>query len=212
VDRYSVLISSPQPSPAGEGVFIEIGIDNKKGLNMRGWMDKIKSVLVYDADKEFYAKVFPDSVTRIDLMRMRTMTYADLTTVLEIERKNYPFPWDEDIFIDCFKVGYGCWVCEENGKILGYSILTLGVGEAHVLNISVDPDEQGQGIGRKMMENLIEIAKGEAETMFLEVRPSNPGAIALYSKLGFNEIGIRKGYYPAEKGREDAIMFALELF
>jgi [ribosomal protein S18]-alanine N-acetyltransferase len=149
---------------------------------MRGWMDKIKSVLVYDADKEFYAKLFPESLTRIDLVRMRTMTYADLTAVLDIERKNYPFPWDEDIFIDCFKVGYGCWVCEENGKILGYSILTLGVGEAHVLNISVDPDEQGQGIGRKMMENLIEIAKGEAETMFLEVRPSNPGAIALYSR------------------------------
>lgn len=178
---------------------------------MRGWMDKIKSVLVYDADKEFYAKVFPESVTRIDLLRFRTMTYGDLPAVLDIERKNYQFPWDEDIFIDCFKVGYGCWVCEENGKILGYSILTLGVGEAHVLNISVAPNEQGQGIGRKMMENLIEVAKGEAETMFLEVRPSNPGAIALYSKLGFNEIGTRKGYYPAENGREDAIMFALEL-
>jgi ribosomal-protein-alanine N-acetyltransferase len=144
-------------------------------------------------------------------MRLRTMTYADLPAVLAIERKNYQFPWDEDIFIDCFKVGYGCWVCEENGKILGYCILTLGVGEAHVLNISVSPDEQNQGIGRRMMESLIDIAKGEAETMFLEVRPSNPGAIALYTKLGFNEIGIRKGYYPAENGREDAIMLALEL-
>ena len=178
---------------------------------MRGWMDKIKSVLVYDADKEFYAKVFPGSVSRIELMRLRTMTHADLPSVLAIERKNYQFPWDEDIFIDCFKVGYGCWVCEEDNKIVGYSIMTMGVGEAHILNISVHPDEQGQGIGRKMMENLIEKAKREAETMFLEVRPSNPGAIALYQKLGFNEIGVRKGYYPAEHGREDAIMLALEL-
>jgi ribosomal-protein-alanine N-acetyltransferase len=89
--------------------------------------------------------------------------------------------------------------------------MTMGVGEAHILNISVHPEEQGQGIGRKMMENLIEKAKWEAETMFLEVRPSNPGAIALYQKLGFNEVGLRKGYYPAEHGREDAIMLALEL-
>jgi [ribosomal protein S18]-alanine N-acetyltransferase len=178
---------------------------------MRGWMDKIKSVLVYDADKEFYAKIFPESLSRTDLMRLRTMTHADLDRVLEIERLNYPFPWDEDIFIDCFKVGYGCWVCEEDGNILGYSIMTMGVGEAHILNISVDPNEQGKGVGRKMMESLIEKAKSEAETMFLEVRPSNPGAIALYQKLGFNEIGIRKGYYPAENGREDAIMYALEL-
>ncbi len=178
---------------------------------MRGWMDKIKNVLVYDADKEFYARVFPESLSRIDLLRLRIMTRADLPAVMEIERKNYPFPWDEDIFIDCFKVGYGCWVCEENGLILGYCIMTMGVGEAHILNVSVAPEEQGQGIGRKMMESMIEKAKNEAETMFLEVRPSNPGAIALYKKLGFNEIGTRKGYYPAESGREDAIMFALEL-
>jgi [ribosomal protein S18]-alanine N-acetyltransferase len=178
---------------------------------MRGWMDKIKSVLVYDADKQFYARVFPESLSRTDLLRLRTMTYADLATVVEIERLNYPFPWDEGIFIDCFKVGYGCWVCEEDGKILGYTVMTMGVGEAHILNISIAPDEQGQGVGRRMMEILIEKAKGEAETMFLEVRPSNLGAIALYQKLGFNEIGVRTGYYPAEKGREDAIMFALEL-
>ena len=178
---------------------------------MRGWMDKIKSVLVYDADRDFYAKVFPGSVSRTDLLRLRTMMRSDLPAVMTIERQNYVFPWDEDIFTDCFKVGYGCWVCEENDKILGYCIMTMGVGEAHVLNISVAAEEQGKGVGRKMMEMLIEIAKGEAETLFLEVRPSNHGAIALYRKLGFNEIGTRKGYYPAENGREDAIMFALEL-
>ncbi|MCX7068187.1 MAG: ribosomal protein S18-alanine N-acetyltransferase [Methylococcales bacterium] len=179
---------------------------------MRGLVDKIKGLIMYDADKEFYAKVFPNSVPKKDLMRLRTMTAADLSTVMDIERKNYDFPWSEDIFRDCFKAGYSCWVCEAQDKVLGYSLLSLAVGEAHILNVSVDPAEQKQGIGRKMMENLINYAKGRAETVFLEVRPSNTYAIALYEDLGFNEIGIRKGYYPAKNGREDAIMLALQLF
>ena len=119
----------------------------------------------------------------------------------------------EGIFKDCFKAGYNCWVCEEMDRILGYSIVSIAVGEAHILNISVDPSEQGQGIGRKMLENLIEVARSKrAETVFLEVRPSNIGALALYQKLGFNEIGVRKDYYPAENGREDALMLALQIF
>ncbi len=179
---------------------------------MRGLMDKIKNLVVYDADKEFYAKVFPDSVSKKDLLRLRTMTHADLTRVLEIERINYQFPWEEDIFTDCFKAGYSCWVCEYETMVVGYSLLSIAVGEAHILNISVDPAEQKQGIGRKMLEHLIEHARGRAKTIFLEVRPSNTHAIALYEDVGFNEIGIRKGYYPAENGREDAIMLALELF
>jgi len=178
---------------------------------MLGLLEKIKDLVIYDADREFYAKVFPDSVGRKDLMRLRRMTTADLPGVISIERKNYQFPWTEDIFRDCFKARYSCWVCEELDKILGYSIVSIAVGEAHILNICVDPAEQNQGIGRKMLENLIEVARGRAETIFLEVRPSNLGAIALYEKMGFNEIGIRKGYYPAEHGREDAIMLALEL-
>ncbi|MEI6706840.1 MAG: ribosomal protein S18-alanine N-acetyltransferase [Methylococcales bacterium] len=179
---------------------------------MRGLVDKIKDLIMYDADKEFYAKVFPNSVPKKDLMRLRTMTHADLSAVMDIERKNYDFPWSEDIFRDCFKAGYSCWVCEAQDKVLGYSLLSLAVGEAHILNVSVDPAEQKQGIGRKMMENAIDYARGRAETVFLEVRPSNTYAIALYEDLGFNEIGIRKGYYPAKNGREDAIMLALQLF
>ena len=179
---------------------------------MRGLIDKIKKIVVYDADNEFYAKVFPDSVTKKDLLRIRTMTHADLKYVLEIERKNYQFPWEEDIFTDCFKAGYGCWVCEYEKKILGYSLLSMAVGEAHILNISVHPDEQKQGIGRRMLEHLIDVARGKAESVFLEVRPSNIHAIALYEDMGFNEIGVRKGYYPTENGREDAIMLALQLF
>ncbi len=179
---------------------------------MRGLLDQIKNALVYDADKEFYAKLFPDSVPRIDLLRMRKMNESDLPEVLAIERQNYPFPWEQDIFTDCFKAGYSCWVCEEEDKVLGYCLMSIAVGEAHVLNISVDPAEQKQGIGRKMLEHLLSVAKGRAETVFLEVRPSNPRALTLYQNMGFNEIGIRKDYYPAENGREDAIMLAMQLF
>jgi len=179
---------------------------------MRGLMDKIKKLVIYDTDKEFYAKIFPNSVPKKDLLRLRIMTQDDLDSVLAIERKNYLFPWEEDIFTDCFTAGYSCWVCEYNDTILGYSLLSIAVGEAHILNISVDPVEKNQGIGRKMLENLIDVARGRAETVFLEVRPSNTAAIALYEDVGFNEIGVRKGYYPAENGREDAIMLALTLF
>jgi [ribosomal protein S18]-alanine N-acetyltransferase len=179
---------------------------------MRGWLDKIKNFVVYDVDREFYAELFPDSVDRSDLMRMRTMLHSDLPRVMEVELKNYTFPWQVDIFTDCFRAGYDCWVCEECGKVLGYCLVAVAVGEAHILNISVDPAEQKQGIGRKMLEYIIESVRGRAETIFLEVRPSNVAAINLYQSTGFNEIGIRKGYYPAENGREDAIMLALQLF
>lgn len=175
-------------------------------------LEKIKDFVVYDADREFYAKIFPDSVGRKDLMRLRKMRSSDLSGVMAIERASYQFPWEEDIFKDCFKANYNCWVCAEDDNVLGYCILSMAVGEAHVLNICVSPAEQGQGIGRKMLEHLIETARGQAETMFLEVRPSNTVAIALYQDMGFNEIGIRKGYYEAENGREDAIMLALQIF
>lgn len=173
---------------------------------------QLKAFVSYDADKEFYAKVFPGSVSRVDLMRIRKMEDDDIPSVLEIESKNYHFPWSEDIFKDCFTaIHYTCWVCEDNENIVGYAILSVAAGEAHIMNISVDPEVQGLGVGRKIMEHLINFARKKAETMFLEVRPSNKGAIALYSKLGFNEIGVRKDYYPAENGREDAVMLALEL-
>jgi [ribosomal protein S18]-alanine N-acetyltransferase len=174
-------------------------------------IDKLRNFIMYDADREFYAQVFPDSVTKSDLIRLRKMTRADLPSVMAIEKQNYDFPWSEDIFTDCFQAGYRCWVALSQDKVVGYCLMSLAVGEAHILNVSVDPNEQGQGIGRKMMESLIAYARGRAETMFLEVRPSNPVAITLYENLGFNEIGVRKAYYPAKDGREDAIMLALQI-
>lgn len=172
----------------------------------------IKDFVYYDADREFYAKVFPDSVTTIDLVRLRKMHKDDMSSILTIEAKNYQYPWQEDVFKDCFiAVNYSCWVCEDDEKIIGYAILSVGAGEAHVINISVDPQKQGLGLGRKMMEHLIGIAGKKAETLFLEVRPSNQRAIRLYKRLGFNEVGLRKDYYPAREGREDAVILALAL-
>ncbi|NOT83461.1 MAG: ribosomal protein S18-alanine N-acetyltransferase [Methylococcaceae bacterium] len=179
---------------------------------MMEFLDRVKEKIVYDADRDFYAKIFPGSVSRLDLMRLRKMRSGDLPEVMAIENANYQFPWCEAIFQDCLRVNYSCWVCVEDGKILGFSIVSIAVGEAHILNINVHPDEQKQGVGRKMLLNMIEVArKKNAETIFLEVRPSNLGAIALYDSMGFNEIGIRKGYYQAQNGREDALMLALEL-
>jgi len=176
-------------------------------------IDKVKSFVIYDADKEFYAKVFPDSVERKDLMRIRRMRQEDLPEVLAIEGENYKFPWSEGIFTDCLKsVNYTCLICEEMDVIVGFSIVSIMAGEAHIMNICVAPSVHKQGVGSKLLEHMIVLATKKAETIFLEVRPSNKAAISLYEKRGFNEIGVRKGYYPAENGyKEDAVMFALEL-
>ena len=178
---------------------------------MRGLLDRVKDFIIYDADVEFYAKVFPDSVGRKDLMRLRKMNRSDLPQVVAIEKASYIFPWDEDIFRDCLNTRYDCWVCELGDDVLGYGIMSMAVGESHILNLCVSPKEQKQGIGRKILEHLISIASKEAEMMFLEVRPSNIYAIALYENMGFNEIGVRKNYYESTNGREDGLMFALAL-
>lgn len=182
-------------------------------MSFRKLLDKVKDIVVYDADKEFYAKVFPGSVSRTDLMRLRKMRFEDLSAVLEIEAKSYNFPWSEGIFKDCIKsVNYSCWICEELDVIVGYSLVSILASEAHIMNICVDPDIQRQGIGSKLLENMIELARKKAEIIMLEVRPSNKIAISLYKKRGFNEIGTRKGYYPAVNDyREDAVMLALDL-
>ena len=144
---------------------------------------------------------------------LRPMREEDLTQVAKIEAAGYEFPWTLGIFRDCLRAGYGCWVLARPGdEIVGYGILSVAAGEAHVLNVCVDPSEQGGGHGRRLMKRLIDLARWhEAHRIFLEVRPSNTRAIALYHDLGFNEIGRRPNYYPAKKGREDALVLALEL-
>ena len=143
---------------------------------------------------------------------LRPMREDDLDTVMRIEVRAYPFPWTAGIFRDCLRAGYPAWVLAQDGRIFGYGVLSIAAGEAHVLNVCIDPDDQGQSHGRRLLRALVHAARGQgAQRVFLEVRPSNSGAIALYHDEGFNEIGRRPRYYPARDGREDAIVMAREL-
>jgi [ribosomal protein S18]-alanine N-acetyltransferase len=181
--------------------------------NMSKLLRKFKNIFIYDADREFYAKVFPSSVHTRDLLRIRKMEHTDLPSVLEIEALNYEFPWPEGIFKDCLRtMTYTNWVMDaQDDMIVGYCIISVAACEAHIMNISVNPVHQRLGAGRKMLEHMIEYARARAEKIYLEVRPTNLAAIQLYRNFGFIEIGIRKDYYPAKDGREDAIMFELDL-
>lgn len=142
----------------------------------------------------------------------RPMTAADIDRVIQIERAAYPYPWTRGNFTDCLECGYSCWVVEVDGELVGYSILMAGAGEGHVLNCCVAPAWQGRGLGRLAMQRLIAGAPGYGvDCLFLEVRPSNARAIALYESLGFETVGLRRHYYPADQGREDAIVMRLGL-
>ena len=147
-----------------------------------------------------------------ELPECRPMHEGDVRVVMDIERRAYQFHWTEGIFRDCLRVGYCCWVMELHGAVTGYGIMSLVVGEAHLLNICVAPEWQQRGYGRLLLEHFMELARERgASQMFLEVRLSNAAALALYRKRGFNEVGMRKNYYPGEKGREDALILATEL-
>ncbi len=143
---------------------------------------------------------------------MRPMRLEDVDAVVRLEREVYAFPWTPGNFRDSLNAGYSCWVCEFGTELVGYGVMMLAAGEAHVLNLAIAKRWQRQGRGRKLMQHLIKVAREYgAETMFLEVRPSNLGARALYEDVGFTEIAVRRHYYPAHDGREDAVLMGLAL-
>ena len=138
---------------------------------------------------------------------IRPMRIADLPVVMDIEQRAYEFPWTEGIFRDCLAVGYRCHVILLDGLVAGYGVLTAAAGEAHILNLCIDPNQRRRGLGRALLTYLLKDAGAAgAKTLLLEVRVSNAAGIALYEQLGFKRIGMRKDYYPAKGGREDAIM------
>ncbi|MFV2054880.1 MAG: ribosomal protein S18-alanine N-acetyltransferase [Thiohalomonadales bacterium] len=143
----------------------------------------------------------------------RAMQESDLKAVMEIEQDVYEFPWTTQIFRDCLRVGYICKVCERQDIIVGYSIVSTGAGDAHILNLCVVSNKQNSGYGRKMLQQvLLNLRECSVDTVLLEVRPSNQAAVHLYEDMGFNRIGERRDYYPAVKGREDAWVFCINLF
>lgn len=141
------------------------------------------------------------------------MRLEDLTEVMAIEVRAYEFPWTDAVFRDCLKAGYSLWVLDGSHGIVGYGVLSAAAGEAHILNLCVAPEHQGAGHGRRMLNRLMDLARWhQVERVFLEVRPSNTAAIALYHRSAFCEIGFRPNYYPAGNGRrEDAVVMAREL-
>ena len=137
--------------------------------------------------------------------QIRPMHELDVPLIVAIERAAYQFPWSEGIFRDCLRVGYVCRVVDVGGDPAGYGIMSVGAGEAHILNVCIRDEYRGRGFARKMLLYLLERAHASGmHEAFLEVRPSNTAAARLYQSMGFEQVGIRRGYYQAAVGREDA--------
>ena len=144
--------------------------------------------------------------------RFEPMTEADLNAVLEIEKSIYAFPWTPANFQDSLRAGYSCWVYRDGSELIGYAVLMLAAGEAHLLNLSVAAHAQSRGHGRTLLDSLAGIARRYgAKVLFLEVRPSNEVGQRLYAGYGFKQVGVRRSYYPARQGREDALVLSLAL-
>jgi ribosomal-protein-alanine N-acetyltransferase len=142
----------------------------------------------------------------------RPMRLQDLEAVIAIENRIYPFPWTRGNFRDSIAAGYDCRVFELAGVIIGYGVLMRVVDEAHLLNLSVAANWQGRGYGRVLLRHFMSLARDRAcNFISLEVRPSNLPAIRLYQTEGLREIAVRRGYYPAQRGREDAIVMGRPL-
>ena len=154
----------------------------------------------------------PEDLRAVPEGHIRPMLEMDLPEVADIEQRSYAFPWSENICRDCLRVGYTCRALDLAGQIIGYGVMSRGAGEGHILNLCVREEFRIVGFGRRLLEHMLEraAASGVGEA-FLEVRPSNLAAIRLYQRLGFEQIGIRRGYYQAPDGREDAIVLKLDL-
>lgn len=148
-----------------------------------------------------------------NMLKSRKMQRSDLTTVVQIESEATQFPWSLKNFEDCLKAKHEAWVfVDESDSILGFTIVQKVVDESHLLNICVASEYQGQGFGRKILQHVIDFSNSISSVLIvLEVRSSNQRAQKLYESAGFNEMSVRKGYYPAEEGRENAVLMGLDL-
>ena len=148
-----------------------------------------------------------------DFDRYVPMMEADLREVVAIESDIYPFPWTRGNFLDSVRAGYSVWVLRDARAVLvAYSVMTLMIDEAHLLNLSVARHDQRRGLGWRTLEWMAEVARSYgARTMLLEARPSNVSALRMYQRYGFEQIGVRRGYYPARSSREDALVMRVAL-
>lgn len=145
-------------------------------------------------------------------LHIQPLAEADLETLLAIERDLYEFPWTLGNFRDSLSAGYSCWALFEDRRLIGYAVMMLAAGEAHLLNLSIAAKAQRRGMGARLLGHVVAVAREYgARVLFLEVRPSNLPGQRLYAAHGFHQIGVRRGYYPARDGREDALVLSLPL-
>ncbi|MCU0803733.1 MAG: ribosomal protein S18-alanine N-acetyltransferase [Burkholderiales bacterium] len=143
---------------------------------------------------------------------MLPLAESELGALMAIERDLYAFPWTLGNFRDSLRAGYSCWGLWRDGELIGYAVMMLGPDEAHLLNLSVAAAYQRRGHASVMLHSLFATARAHgARRLFLEVRPTNAPARALYRRFGFEQVGTRRGYYPDQQGREDAMVLAIEL-
>ena len=147
-----------------------------------------------------------------DAPRLGAMTVEELDDVLTIEDAVYSHPWTRGNFVDSLGAGYVCRTWRDAAGLIGYFVLAVAAGEAHLLNLSVALGHQRRGHGSALLHEALRLARaGGAGQLYLEVRPSNAAGRALYARFGFRQIGLRRDYYPARAGREDALVFGLAL-
>ncbi|MGQ0524642.1 MAG: ribosomal protein S18-alanine N-acetyltransferase [Betaproteobacteria bacterium] len=145
---------------------------------------------------------------QLDILPLyRRMAAGDLAAVMAIEEGVYTHPWTRGNFLDSIQAGHHCWIAELRGVVVGYSVAAVAVGEAHLLNLSIAAAWQRRGLGSELLRFMLKLVRDYgAQRAFLEVRPSNTAARRLYARAGFSEIGVRRDYYPAHEGREDALV------
>lgn len=142
----------------------------------------------------------------------REIGEADLADVVAIESEVHAYPWKLGHFKDALKAGYASLLMQWSGQTIGYAIVMIVLDEAHLLNVSIAKSFQRQGFGRQLMQQVVTFGQANAcKDLFLEVRESNHAAIRLYESMGFNEMSVRRNYYPADNGRENAILMGLAI-
>jgi ribosomal-protein-alanine N-acetyltransferase len=147
-----------------------------------------------------------------DLPELEPMREGDLAEVMAIENAIYSHPWTQGNFADSLRAGYECRTWRLAGELVGYFVLMAAAGEAHLLNLSIAEPHQRRGHGAALLQEAAGLArKLGAQNVFLEVRPTNRAAQGLYTRFGFRKVAVRRGYYPAHSGREDALVLSLPL-
>jgi [ribosomal protein S18]-alanine N-acetyltransferase len=146
------------------------------------------------------------------VIELRSMAEADLPAVMAIENAIYAFPWTQGNFLDSLAACCSCWIYARNGEVIGYAVVMLAADEAHLLNLSIAAACQKQGYGSVLLRRLCDVTRAQgARQIFLEVRPSNVAGLRLYERHGFQQVGLRREYYPAPAGREDALILSLPI-